>query len=182
MQHTIAYALCFFVHTIITVEYQMKHLTMKELITGTAIASLALLLAAGSAYAGPGKGPKKELSVGFVENACTLESSGMLTVETTVTDDSGDTVIPLVVDSITVQPMIKFKGNRWYSFGSGSESSTENPNTEMFNLCAAGFNGTAVNAEVTVVIDGLTYVSRCDDDPSTEDDESDLQTEGLCDE
>ena len=108
----------------------------------------------------------------------------MLVVDTTVTDKSSGTATA-VVKSATIQGLQKVNGPIWDNLGDLVQFAIDAGTTETVKipLCIAGYDldlnpallpeSKSVNALISVSIgeDGSKdeYISRCQDDPATED-------------
>lgn len=154
---------------------------MKKINLTLVASSLILAVgAAGITHAAPGKG-KGPLASIDVTNICSIEGADFV-VRTTV-EDVGD--VPAVIESYSVTALARLRGQNTVEIG--TLSLAEVPDQVAFSLCTAGGDpldvldgARALNADVEITLDsGRTFTSRCDDDPATEVDESDLSLEGF---
>lgn len=151
--------------------------TALAVVMGISLASVAVT----SSAAGKGKGPRESLDV---QTTCSLSGS-MFNIDVRVTNVSGDTVIPVTMDSYSIKPMYKnrrTKGKSSFEYFEPSDwDGTDvvivdvEPISHTVNLCeAVGLdeNVAGINAMTTVTYvtgeESRTIKNSCSDDPATE--------------
>jgi len=160
----------------------MKLQKPKQLITIGTAASLALLLAMGTANAAKGDGPNRHGASIIISNACTLAFAPkpVLRVTTTLIDDSsGDDGVDFTIDGTTVRAKEKAKGKGpKVTVGAPAVFTPQlGVNVTDIQLCDA--NGVSLlsddtvslNTAVSINVDNDNkgeYSNRCSDDPSTD--------------
>jgi hypothetical protein len=168
--------------------FVMNFLKPKQHVSFSAAASLSLVLAAGVIGNANAGGQKASVDI---FNACTVVAgyAGALTlrIDTTITDTSGDNGEAPIFGAKTVQAQEKTGKGPWSNFGTTFQydpADSLGANPVMIPLCPSGLDSEAkaVNAMVSVEVTNSkkgTFSSRCDDDPSTPEDESRLDIEGV---
>jgi hypothetical protein len=114
-------------------------------------------------------------------NICSIEGVDFV-VRTTVTD-VGD--IEAVIQEYSATALARIRGQNTEEVG--TQTFGEVPDQVIFSLCTAegepleALDGArALNADVEITLEGgRTFNSRCDDDPATNVDESELSLEGF---
>lgn len=162
----------------------MKKRTAKQAMTFTTAASLALMLAMGTANAGGNGNNKRGASID-VSNGCALASDTVtgkpvLRVTTTITNKSSGDVVPYFsVDGTTIraEEKGKGKGEKYQQVGATAKmTGALGVTVTDIQLCSADGlylgpdNTVSLNASVSVNVDNdnkSEYSNRCSDDAET---------------